>query len=225
MEDVERQVAEALASAFGERLELLAVHGSEVTGDAFPGFSDLDLVAVLRGGRLDLEAALKCADGLALDLGPASYLQVDWVDAGTPRPSLVTSSFRLLIGDAVPEALFHTAFTLRLSGAAWLEQLPDLIQRDTEDWAIAVGRRSRQLRLIVTRAKPTVRAWLTTLGEDPVATYAAPWGRLANAVRRHDPGIAGLVLELVEGLRAEQRDEYALGSTGLHLLTRIAAHV
>jgi hypothetical protein len=58
-----------------------------------------------------------------------------------------------------------------------------------------------------------------------VATYAAPWGRLANAVRRHDPGIAGLLLELVEGLRAELRDELALGSTALHLLTRVAAHV
>jgi hypothetical protein len=131
----------------------------------------------------------------------------------------------LLIGETVHDELLHTGFTLRMSGAAWLEQLPDLIQRDTEDWAIAVGRRSRQLRLIVTRAKPTVRAWLTTLGEDPVATYAAPWGRLANAVRRHDPGIAGLLLELVEGLRAELRDELALGSTALHLLTRVAAHV
>jgi hypothetical protein len=79
--------------------------------------------------------------------------------------------------------------------------------------------------VLVTRVKPTVRAWLTTLGEDPVATYAAPWGRLANAVRRHDPGIAGLVLELVDGLRTEPRDQLALGSTALHVLTRIAAHV
>ncbi len=217
-------MTDALAGVFGERLELLAVHGSEVVGDAFPGFSDLDLVAVLRGG-LGLEDALQCAHGLGVDLGPASYLQVAWIDAVAPTPSLVPGSFRILIGDDPPDGLLHSAFTLRMSGAAWLEQLPELIRRDTEDWAVSVGRRSRQLRLIVTRVKPTVRAWLTTLGEDPVPTYAAPWGRLANAVRRHDPGIAGLVLELVEGLRAEPRDELALGSTALHLLTRIAAHV
>jgi len=225
MEDVEQQVAEALEGIFGERLELLAVHGSEVTGDAFPGFSDLDLVAMLRGGGLDLETAVKCADGLAVDLGSAPYMQVDWIDADAPRPSLVPRSFRLVRGDEPPPELLHTAFTLRMSGAAWLEQLPELIRRDTEDWAIAVGRRPWQLRLIVTRVKPTVRAWLTTLGEDPLATYAAPWGQLANAVRRHDPGIAGLVLELVEGLRADPRDDLALGSTALHVLTRIAAHV
>ena len=224
MEEVEGRVADTLAGIFGERLELLAVHGSAVAGDAFPGFSDLDLVATLRGG-LGLEAALKCAERLEIDLGSTPYIQVDWVDADAPRPSLVPSSFRLLLGDDAPPELLHTAFTLRLSGAAWLEQLPDLIRRDTEDWAIAVGRRSRQLRLLVTRVKPTVRAWLTTLGEDPIATYAAPWGRLANAVRRHDPGIAGLVLELVDGLRADPRDELVLGSTALHVLTRIAAHI
>jgi hypothetical protein len=224
MEDVEQRVAEALSGSFGERLELLAVHGSEVVGDAIPGFSDLDLVAMVRGG-LDLEASLKCADGLEVDLGPASHLQVEWVDAEAPTPSLVPGSFRVLIGGEPTSGLLHTPFTLRLSGAAWLEQLPEFIRRDTGYWAVAVGRRSQQLRVLVTRVKPTLRAWLTTLGEDPIATYAAPWGRLANAVRRHDPGIAGLVLELVDGLRAEPRDELALGSTALHLLTRVAAHV
>jgi hypothetical protein len=225
MGDVEQEVAEALSGVFGERLQLLAVHGSQVAGDAFPSFSDLDLVALLGGAGLELETALKCAEGLAVDLGSTPYLQVDWIHADAPRPSLVPSSFRVLLGSEPPTELLHTAFTLRMSGAAWLEQLPDLIRRDTEDWAIAAGRRQRQLRLIVTRVKPTVRAWLTTLGEDPVATYAAPWGRLANAVRRHDPGIAGLVLELVDGLRAEPRDELAVGATALHVLTRIAAHV
>jgi hypothetical protein len=224
MMDVERRVEEALAGVFGERLAFLAVHGSAVTGDAFSGFSDLDLVAMLNGG-LDLEAAVKCAEALAVDLGPAPYMQVDWIDAARPRPSLVPTSFRVLRGDGPPDELLHTGFTLRMSGAAWLEQLPDLIARDTEGWAIAVGRRERQLRLIVTHVKPTVRAWLTTLGEDPLATYASPWGRLANAVRRHDPGIAGMVLELVDGLRAERRDELSLGSAALHILSRIATHV
>ena len=224
MEDVEQRLAEALARTFGERLELLAIHGSDVVGDAIPGFSDLDLVAMVRGG-LDLEDSLKCADGLKVDLGPASYLQVEWVDADAPTPSLVPGSFRILIGGDPPPDLMHTRFTLRMSGAAWLEQLPEIIRRDTGYWAVAVGRRSPQLRVIVTRVKPSLRAWLTTLGEDPIATYAAPWGRLANAVRRHDPGIAGLVLELVDGLREHPRDELALGSTALHLLRRVVAHV
>jgi hypothetical protein len=224
MEDVEQRVTDALVDVFGDRLEFLAAHGSDVAGDAFPGFSDLDVVAVL-GGGLDLEAALKCADRLHVDLSPASYLQVAWVDADEPTPSLVPGSFRVLIGEQPPPGLLHTPFTLRMSGAAWLEQLPELIRRDTGYWAVAVGRRSQQLRLLVTRVKPTLRAWLTTLGEDPIATYAAPWGRLANAVRRHDPGIAGLVLELVDGLRSDPRDELTLGSTALHLLTRVAAHI
>lgn len=224
MDDVERHVADSLKGALGDRLELLAAHGSEVTGDAFPGFSDLDLVASVRGA-LDLEAALTCAETLDVDLGPASYLQVDWVDAGSPTASLVPGSFRILVGGEAPPEILHTAFTLRLSGAAWLEQLPEMIRRDTGYWAAADGRRSSQLRVLVTRVKPTIRAWLTTLGEDPLGTYAAPWGRLANATRRHDPGIAGLVLELVDGLRADPREELALGATALHLLTRVAAHI
>jgi hypothetical protein len=224
MDDAEQRVAEALSPVFGARLEFLAIHGSDVVGDAIPGFSDLDLVAMVRGG-LDLEASLKCADALEVDLGPASYLQVAWVDAEAPTPSLVPGSFRVLLGDQPPSGLLHTPVTLRMSGAAWLEQLPELIRGDSGSWAVAVGRRSRQLRVLVTRVKPTLRAWLTTLGEDPVATYAAPWGRLANAVRRHDPGIAGLVLELVDGLRSDPRDELASGATALHLLSRVAAHI
>jgi hypothetical protein len=224
MEGVEREVADALVAVFDERLELLMVHGSEVVGDTFPGFSDMDLVAVVRGG-LDLEAALKCAETIEADLGPASYLQVEWLDADSLTPRLVPGSFRVLIGGEAPEGLLHSPFTLRMAGASWLDQLPQLIRRDTGYWAAAAGRRSHQLRVLVTRTKPTIRAWLTTLGEDPVATYAAPWGRLANAVRRHDPGIAGLVIELVEGLRADPRDDLALGSSALHLLTRVAAHV
>lgn len=224
MEGVERQVADTLVAVFGERLELLVVHGSEVVGDTFPGFSDMDLVAMLRGG-LELEAALRCAESVEVDLGPASYLQVDWLDVDSLTPRLVPGSFKVLIGEEPPEGLLHTPFTLRLAGASWLDQLPELIRRDTGYWAAAAGRRAHQLRVLVTRTKPTIRAWLTTLGEDPVATYAAPWGRLANAVRRHDPGIAGLVIDLVEGLRADPRDDLALGSTALHLLTRVSTHV
>lgn len=223
-EEVERQVAERLAGVFGERLRLLATHGSFVAGDTFPGFSDLDMVAVVAGG-LDAATATACAEAVNLDLSPASYLQVTWVDADDPQPSLVPGSFRVVIGDAPSEPLLHTAVSLRLAGASWLSELPALLRSDLGDWAVSVGRRSRQLRLLVTRTKPSVRAWLTTLGEPPVATYAAPWGRLVNAARRHDMGMADEIQSLVDAVRAEPRNELAVASTTLHLLGRIAVHV
>jgi hypothetical protein len=209
---------------FDARLELLVAYGSAVVGDAIPGFSDLDLVAVVRGG-LRLDDAERCAALLDGDLDDVAYAQVNWVSAETPEPTLVPGAFRPILGEDVPTELLHTPYTLRRSGATWLAELPDLLARDTGDWAAAVGRRDRALRLLVAHVKPSVKAWLTTLGEEPVATYAAPWGRLANAARRHDMGIADGVQSLVDGLRVEPRDELALGSASLHLLTRIAEHV
>ena len=224
MDDVQERIAEQLRSVFGERLEGVVVYGSAVVGDAIPGFSDLDLLAVVRGG-LGLEDAERCAAEVREELGDADYLQITWADAEAPEPALVPGSFRPILGDEVPAELLHTPYTLRRSGATWLADLPELVRRDTEDWAAAAGRRERALRLMVTHVKPSVKAWLTTLGEDPVATYAAPWGRLANAARRHDMGIADGIQSLVDGLRGEHRDLLALGSACLHLLTRIAEHV
>jgi len=222
--DVEARIAETLAGVFGDRLELLATQGSFVAGDTFSGFSDLDMVAVVPGG-LDVATASDCVRTLDIDLSPASYLQVTWIDADEPEPCLVPGSFRMLVGDAPPEPLLHTAVSLRLAGAAWLSDLPRLLRSDLGDWAVSVGRRSRQLRLLVTRTKPSVRAWLTTLGEPPVATYAAPWGRLINAARRHDMGLADEIQTLVDALRADPREELTLGASALHLLGRIASHV
>lgn len=222
--DVEQRVASILGSVWGDRLELLATHGSFVAGDTFPGFSDLDMVAVVRGG-LDVPTASRCAEELDLDLAPAAYLQVIWVDADAVEPRLVPGSFRVLIGDEPREELLHTAVSLRLAGASWLSELPARLRTDAGDWAASVGRRSRQLRLLVTRTKPSVRAWLTTSGEPPVATYAAAWGPLMNAARRHDMGLADEIQTLVDALRADERDELAIGASALHLLGRIAAHV
>lgn len=222
--DVEARVASILGAVWGARLELLATHGSFVAGDTFPGFSDLDMVALVRGG-IDLPTAMRCAEELDLDLSPAAYLQVFWVDADAIEPRLVPGSFRMLIGDEPPEALLHSAVSLRLAGAAWLSDLPALLNADAGDWASSVGRRARQLRLLVTRTKPSVRAWLTTMGEPPVATYAAAWGPLMNAARRHDMGLADEIQTLVDALRAGARDELAIGASALHLLGRIATHV
>jgi hypothetical protein len=222
--EVEARIAAVLADVFGERLERLYTHGSFVAGDTFPGFSDLDMVAVVRDG-LDVATAARLAERLDLDLSPASYLQVTWVDADAPEPALVPGSFRTLLGGDPPEPMLHTAVSLRLAGASWLSELRSTLRSDIGDWAVSVGRRTRQLRLIVTRTKPSVRAWLTTLGEPPVDTYAAPWGRLVNAARRHDMGMADEIQTLVDALRAEPRDELAIGASALHLLARIAEHV
>ena len=222
--DAEARVSSILGSVWGRRLQLLATHGSFIAGDTFPGFSDLDMVAVV-GDGLDVPTATRCAEALDIDLSPASYLQVTWVDAAAIEPRLVPGSFRLLVGDEPPEALVHTAVSLRLAGASWLSDLPALLRSDAGDWAASVGRRSHQLRLLVTRTKPSVRAWLTTMGEPPVATYAAAWGPLMNAARRHDMGLADEIQTLVDGLRAEERDDLSIGAGALHLLGRIAAHV
>jgi hypothetical protein len=222
--EVEARVAGVLADVFGRRLERLYTHGSFVAGDTFPGFSDLDMVAVVADG-IDVPDAARCAERLDLDPSPASYLQVTWVNAGALEPTLVPGSFRPLIGGEPPDELLHTPVSLRLAGASWLSDLPAMLRADVGDWAVSVGRRSRQLRLIVTRTKPSVRAWLTTLGEPPVATYAAPWGRLVNAARRHDMGMADEIQSLVDALRSEHRNELEIGSSALHLLSRVAAHV
>jgi hypothetical protein len=161
---------------FGARLVGMAVHGSAVTGDLFPGLSDLDLVVVLSSSLTlsDSEALATALD--AVDIAPFAYVQATYHEGSKPTSTLVPGGHSVIAG-AIDDAFLHTDASLRSAGERWLKALPDIVDQDTKDWSVAVARRPRQLRLILTRLKPTVRAYLVAKGEEPITTYRTPWHR------------------------------------------------
>jgi nucleotidyltransferase-like protein len=202
---------------FGPRLLGVAVHGSAVAGDAFPGVSDVDFVVVL-DSRLTLRDCESVAPQLdAIEIAPFAYVQVTYHESTAPMPSLVPDGFSLVHGDIDPGFL-HTDESLRSSGEMWLEDLPRLVDQDMKDWSVAVARRPRQFRLILTRLKPTVRANLVSWGDDPIATYRNPWPTLVSRLQVHAPRRATELSSLLRQLGTGSPDLLDVGARALRLL-------
>jgi len=223
-----QEVLGALANAFteilGPREVGLAVHGSAVTDDFFPGISDVDLAVVLDDelALADSKALAGRIDGVAI--APFAYVQATYHEAAKPQPSLVPGASLVLRG-AIDDGFMHSADSLASAAAAWLEKLPTLLEQDVKDWSVSVGRRPRQLRLILTRLKPTVRAKLVTWGEDPVATYGRPWPQLIEDVGGHESNLANDLSAILRALKGPTLDPLALGARLLDTLTGIDASV
>jgi hypothetical protein len=217
MKDVPEAVANVYRQVFGSRLVGIAVHGSAVTGDVLPGLSDIDFVVVL-ATRLtlpDCEAVAAQVDAVEID--PFAYVQATYRETGVPMPTLVPGGFSVQHG-VIEEGLLHTHKSLGAAAEAWMEGLPRLVEQDMKDWSVAVGRRPRQFRLILTRLKPTVRARLTMSGDDPVATYRNPWPMLIERLRIYQPGLATDLSSLLRGLRTERQNLLDAGVQALRLL-------
>ncbi|MGZ4150679.1 MAG: nucleotidyltransferase domain-containing protein [Actinomycetota bacterium] len=213
----------AFRGALGPRLGGLAVHGSAVTGDLIPGFSDLDLLVVL-------DEPLSLEDALALqrrmpELPQIAYVQPSYRPASEPVPHLVPGAHRVLTG-SVPAGFVHDDATLRAVGEEALTELPSLLDQDMRDWTGAVGeKRGRHVRLLSTRLKPAVRATLVRLGEPPLEAWRLHWDDLAQRWRRHDEPRAEDLGDVLIRLRASPRDDRTCGEALLRLLASIAATV
>ena len=221
MEEVLDALIDAYSGVLGPRLVGIAAHGSSVTGDFFPGVSDLDLAVILED-RLTLADSKTIARRIdALSIEPFAYVQAMYHEAANPRPSLVPGAFRLLNG-AVDEAFIHTERSLRSAATAWLEEVPALLDRDLKDWSVAVGRRPRQFRLLLTRLKPTVRAKLVRWGQDAVVTYSRPWPKLVEHLARRESNLATKLSVLLTDMDAPTLDPMILGAQVLDLLQGLA---
>src|SRR5207245_690003 len=180
------EVVTVYRGVLGSRLAAVAVHGSAVTGDLFPGLSDVDFAVVL-DSRLDLSDSVAIAAGLeAAEIAPFAYVQATYHEATIAVPSVVPGAFSVLHGD-LDNGFLHTAESLRSAGGTWLQGLPRLANQDTKDWSVAVARRPRQFRLILTHLKPTVRALLVMWDDDPISTYSNPWPVLVDSLTVHEP--------------------------------------
>ena len=222
MQEVLDSFVNAYSSVLGRGLVGMAVHGSAVTGDFFPNVSDFDLALVLED-RLTLADSKAIAGRIdRVAIAPFAYVQATYHEVGKPYPSVVPGAFRLLNG-AIDEGFMHTAESLTAAAAAWLEKLPTLLEEDVNDWSVAVGRRPRQFRLILTRLKPTVRAQLVTWGEDPVATYARPWPELVEHVGGHESNLADHLSAILRDLKAPNLDPLTLGARLLDMLVGTVA--
>jgi len=219
---VKEQIASALAETLGGALVAVAVHGSGVTGDAFAGLSDLDFVVVLKG-VLSPTTSAEVAEALdRVSIEPYAYLQATYHDAGHPEPSIVPGAYRRLLGDSkVLHGFEHSAASLRASGERWLGSLSDLRQQDIEDWSFSTGRRPRQLRLVLTRVKPTVRAVLVVDGVQPLDAYRAPWPELVAMLNRTRPGAASRLSDLVESLGDPDHDPHRSAGIAFALLDEL----
>ncbi len=217
-------LVEPVAHAFIEglpNLVCLAAYGSIVTGDHFAGFSDLDLMVVVREpisveDAIGLQRLMPEPDGVP-------YIQPSFHLSDEPVPHLVPEAFLVLSGE-VPEGFVATEETLLRDGSEVLGNLPDLVKDDARAWTGAIReKRPRHVRLMVTRLKPAVRATLVHLGEPAVQVWRSPWTDLASRWRVHDPKQADSLSVVIELLQDPERDDQEAGDAVLRLLDRIVA--
>jgi hypothetical protein len=202
------------------RLVALAVHGSAVTGDLLPGVSNVDFAVVL-DSRLELRDSVAIAASIeTVEVAPFAYVQATYHEAGMAVPSVVPGAFSVLHGD-LDNGFVHTAESLRsrryLVGGA-----PTLGESGHEGLVSRVARLPRQLRLILTRLKPTVRAHLVTWGEDPITTYRNPWPGLVDSMSVHEASLASDISSVLSLLRPPGTDLLDTGAILLGPLVRLA---
>src|SRR5581483_8964633 len=161
----------AFRAALGDRLAALVAYGSAADGTFIAGFSDFDLAVFLRGEFSPDDAVAAQAALGDLDPAPFDYLQTKFIDLSLPpTPTLVPDSYLVFAGSLPSEpAYLYNDASLRRSGRKWLDDLPALIAADAAAWSVAAGskRRRRLVRLMMTRLKPGLRAFLVERGESP----------------------------------------------------------
>lgn len=221
-------LGEALATVLGSRLAGLIVYGSAAQGDYINGFSDFDVLAFVRGTP-HLDAFLQLQDVIGeIDPSPFAYLQwsgpVDLEDAASYRAILVPGGFRILTGPSPDARFLHTEESLRASGEAWLDRLPAVAARDVQDWAFATGAaRTRMLRLLLTRLKPALRAWLVAAGAPVFETWTASFPELAARWQASAPEAGEQLREVLLSLPAPPAAEASIGRAVIQLTELIVS--
>jgi hypothetical protein len=132
---------------------------------------------------------------------------------------VVPGAFRLIHG-VVDDGFLATDTSLRSASQAWLKERRGLLNQDIMDRSVSVARRARQLRLIVTRLKPTVRVYLVTRSEDPIACYRNGWPILLERLLAYEPSLGTDLPFLVRRLQAGDTDFLSLGGEALRVLSR-----
>lgn len=194
-------------AVFGdERVEAIVFHGSAAKGGFIAGFSDVDLMVLLKSECFDefglgLDYAFAIHEriaSLAWDRAAARYPQVyfydqrrmpDWWTGPVPSASLV------LYG-AFPQRLRPTSDGMRVAALHLLrDELPNLIRNDAESLADSADRDlPRRLRLLSTRVTPALFSLLVLRSEDPLGEWARTKQEAAEVLTEEYPGVGDAAL-------------------------------
>jgi predicted nucleotidyltransferase len=211
-----------IAHAFLEGLSSIvavAAYGSIVTRDHLAGFSDLDVLVIVRE-PISVEDAIRL-QRLMPEPDGVPYVQPSFRLLHEPEPYLVPGAFRVVAGE-LPDGFVATEEALLRDGGEVLRKLPDLVRDDARAWTGAINeKRPRHVRLMVTRLKPAVRATLVRLGEPVLHVWAMPWDELAARWRIHDPKQGASLSAVIELLQSPNRDDRGCGEAVLRLLDAI----
>ena len=175
--------------------------------------------------RSDYVAIHRALD--AVSVYPFAYLQVRYHDVkGRPRPTLIPGQYAIVhgtLGDGRPWE--YDEAELQAVAAALTEQHAAVVLGQAEDWSSAVSeRRPRQIRLMLTKLKPALRAVLVSLGEPALATWADSYDGLARRLAGYDRPLAEALAEVLAELPAPPERQRVVGETLLEVLARLGHH-
>lgn len=92
LNDISRQMVECYYSVYGENITGIFLYGSYARGD-YDLFSDIDLVAIVKGKRLDLQQKLKKVWDVSADIG----LENDTIISPTIIPFDEFEEYKLIL--------------------------------------------------------------------------------------------------------------------------------
>jgi len=147
------------------------------------------------------------------DATPFSRIQPKFIDLTNAPPLLVEGTYAVLFGNEPPNQMILTRQQLIDTGEKWLHDLPSIIRSDAEEWSMATGPTVTRLgRLISTRLKPGVRAYLVRTGNNPPKVWAMLWDEMANMVKTSDIALGRAIDSFLAHARTEDTTMDELGT-------------
>jgi predicted nucleotidyltransferase len=216
---VANAASDILSSILQERLTSIAAFGSAVTGDFFPGISDLDLLVTTTTGLTVADFVRLQQAAEAMEVRPFSSIQAIYFRATDPTPSLVPGGYAHVAGPPMPSGFLRSELDLRESGQLWLQGHHQRCEMDLFEWSMAVDEKLPRIgRLLVTRIKPTVRALLARRELNAAEIWLATWDELIVATQEVDELLSQCIIKLTEALRADPIDWGVLGRRSIYTL-------
>lgn len=208
-----------LQSVLQEDLVSVVLFGSAVTGDFFPGISDLDILVTTATGLTVADCVRLQRAAEVVDMQPFRSIQAIYFRATDPTPSLVPGGFEVLTGPSLPDGFVKTELDLRESGQHWLQGHHERYEKDLYDWSMAGGEKLPRIgRLLVTRVKPTIRALLAQQELSAVPIWLATWDELAIAAQNLDEHLKRCIGKLTVAMGADPVDWGIVGRRSIYVL-------
>jgi predicted nucleotidyltransferase len=211
--------SDLLSSILQERLASVAAFGSAMTGDFFPGVSDLDLLVTTTTGLMVADFLRLQQAAEATEVRPFSSIQAVYYRVTDPTPSLIPGGYAVVAGPPIPSGFLRSDLDLRESGQRWLRGHHQRYEMDLYEWSTAVGEKLPRIgRLLVTRVKPTIRALLVQRELNAAEVWLATWDELIVATQEVDKHLSGIIIKLTEAMRVDPTDWGIVGRRSIYTL-------